>query len=100
MRASAEAAAADEVIQGIQLPRARSHRVQEDVGILDDLEPRIDAPQLARIVPRPGDSTAELTISRAPSGHPGAEGSRLVERNFDVRAASIGGFRLRAEQRL
>lgn len=100
MRASAEAAATDKVIQGLKLPRARPHRVQEDVGILDDLKPRIDAPQLARIMHRPGEGRAELTMRRAPSDDPGAEGTRVVERNFDVRAARVGGVRLRTEQRL
>ena len=100
LREILEAAAADKVIQGIQLPGARSHCVQEDVGILDDLEPRIDAPQLARIVHRPGESRAELTMRRAPSDDPGAEWTRVVERNFDVRAARIGSDRLRTEQRL
>jgi len=58
MRASTQAAAADQKIQGIQLPSARSHRVQEDVRILDGFEPRIDAPYFARTVYRPREGRA------------------------------------------
>src|SRR5258707_13262360 len=97
MRASAKAAAADEVIQRIQLTRAGAHGVEEDVRILDDLEPRIEASQLAWIVHRPGEGRAELAMRRAPGDDPGAEGTCVVECDLNVRASSIGGVGLRAE---
>ena len=91
---------ANKTIQCIELPRARSHRVQEDVRILGDLEPRIDAPQLARIVHRPGEGRAELSMRGTPRDDPGAEWTRVVERNFEVRAPRRRRLRLRAEYRL
>src|ERR1700723_759626 len=100
MRASAEAAAADEMVQGIELPSARAHRVQEDVRVLEDFEPRIDAPYFARIVHRPREGRAELSMRGTPGDDPGAARPRVVERDFDVRAFSVGRLRLRTEQRL
>src|SRR5260370_2436669 len=100
MRASAEAAAADQVVQRVELPRAGSHRVQEDVGILDHLEPRIDASQLARIVHGPLESRAELAMRRAVRDDPGAERTRVIKRDFEVRASSVGRLRLRTQYRL
>src|ERR1700719_2009040 len=97
MRASAEAAAANQVIQRVELPRAGPHRVQEDVGILDHLEPWIDASQLARIVHGPLERRAELTMRRTVRDDPGAERTRVVERDFEVRTSSVGRLRLRAE---
>src|SRR5258708_24580415 len=100
MRASAKAAAADQMVQGIELPRARPHRVQEDVRILDHFELRIDAAEFARNVYRPRECGAELSIRGTPGDDPCAERTCVVDRDFVVLASRVGLLPLRTNHRL
>jgi hypothetical protein len=97
MRASSQEAAANQVIERIELPSARPHSVQEDVRILDDFESRIDAPYFAWIVHRTREGRAELSMGGTPGDDLGAERTRVVESDLEVRASCVGGLCLRKE---